>query len=89
MEHKPKTRHVYVSNEWFESDISEYRNILKGFGLHIYKDNRWDGSTVSGYVLSNEKLDRKQVRAFCNKECPMEKVEKERDESNQRERIYS
>ena len=57
---KPKIRGIYF--DWKGSGIPEFKKAIKAFGLHLYTDPTMDGSDMYGFILSDQKLTKKQIK---------------------------
>ena len=62
---KRKSSHEYVWWDWRDQPEQVIRTALKRMGLFLYNDPGIRGSTVTGFIISKKKLDRKQVRKIA------------------------
>lgn len=59
--------------DWKEiesSGLDEFRKALRKLGIHMYSDPKNSGSDAYVLILTNRKLDRKEVRREFNKYRP-------------------
>ena len=56
-------RQVRVSADLSDVDgiIGEFKEALKNFGLFVYKDPNWEGTSEVELIISNEKLTDGQI----------------------------
>ncbi len=57
---KSKTSVVFF--DWKDNGIEEWTNALKAFGLRVYKLPSCDGSDNYGFIISDRKLTKKQLK---------------------------
>ncbi|MFA6335818.1 MAG: hypothetical protein WCX48_09780 [Bacteroidales bacterium] len=62
---KPKVK--FISADWKDIDnkgglIEQFVKAFRSYGLHIYQDSELEGTDMYGFIVSDQKLTKKQIK---------------------------
>lgn len=55
--------------DWKDSpSLSDFKALLKPFGIHVYESPEMDGSDMYGFIFSDKTLTKKEIEEYEAKE---------------------
>ena len=63
-------RQMFIQADWKDVNglIEGFIEALENFGLFIYEHPDMEGSDTYGFIVSNEKLNGKQINKLCDED---------------------